>query len=249
MTGSAAPSPTGSLRRFLIPVDRDQAEGEPGEPGFKAPTLDELFVSLPRTSTSSPIRTSSRRRGHRLRTSGLEQARYQALRARFGASLFPQRHPQPDQRQRRFHHLRERREGDDSGGGEFRRLAGLDQLSLRADYTYTWAETTSPIRSFFDGPRTRPAYPGAVAGHPRSLARLTDDRFTSVPGSTGTGFLHPEADRPRVCDPRCHTSYALTPRVSVFGRADQSAGSSLPKSRSDLTGPGLGAVAGVKGSF
>jgi vitamin B12 transporter len=212
--------------------------------GFKAPTLDELFVSFPQFDFfANPDLKPETSTGYDL---GFEQ-QVPGGTARFGATY--------------FHNAIHNLINDNAdfttdvnigrattlGVESFAAWRPLDQLSLRADYTYTWAQDDIAHQELLRRPRNK-ASVTAQWRVSRALSLTATELYVGAWIDGSRDFSIPRLTAPGYATLDVTASYALTPRVSVFGRATNL----MDRHYENPIGfdrPGLGAVAGVMGSF
>jgi vitamin B12 transporter len=228
---------------FLIAATGTKLKASLGT-GFKAPTLDELFVSYPDFDFfANPDLKPETSTGYDL---GFEQ-QVPGARAQFGATYFHNAIRNLINDNADFTTYVNVGRATTLGVESFAAWRPFDQLTLRADYTYTWAEDDIAHQELLRRPKNK-ASVTAQWRVTRALLLTATELYVGPWIDGNRDFSIPRLTAPGYATLDVTASYAVTPKVSVFGRVTNL----LDRHYENPIGfdrPGLGAFAGVKGSF
>ena len=211
--------------------------------GFKAPTLNQLFVSLPAFNFfANPHLQPERSLGFDV---GFEQPVWNN-RLRFGATYFYNDIHDLIDDNATFTTLINIGHATTQGAETFVTYAVTPTLDLRADYTYTLAmddDTGTELER-------RPKHKASLTASWRPIARLTLAATAIYVGTRED--VNFSGTAPTLADPyyliNLSASYQVTPSVAVFARINNL----LNEHYEDIVGflrPGLGVFAGVNVAF
>ena len=211
--------------------------------GFKAPTLNQLFVSYP----SFDFAANPNLRPEQ--SIGIDAGFEQPLmnnRVRFGASYFHNDIHDLIDYNDTFTTLVNIGRATTEGAETFASVAVTKELTLRADYTYTHAIDDETGQQLL----RRPKHKASLTASWRPMRRLTLAASVVYVGSRPdvTYAGSPDAVAKPYTLVNFDASYQLTPSVALFGRVDNL----LDQHYEDIVGflrPGLGVYGGLKVSF
>jgi vitamin B12 transporter len=211
--------------------------------GFKAPTLNQLFVSYPAFNfTANPDLQPERSLGYDF---GFEQP-VANNRFRFGATYFHNDISDLIDYNETFTTLINIGRATIDGGESFASFAVTPQIDLRADYTYTVARDDQTGQELLRRPRNK----ASLTGSWRPLDKLTLAASVIYVGSRLDVNYAGTADvrAPPYTLVNLDASYQLTATVAVFARVENL----LNEHYEDVVGflrPGLGVFGGVRVAF
>lgn len=210
--------------------------------GFKAPTLNQLYVSFPPTFFANPNLMPERSLGF---DAGFEQPVWHN-RLRFGATYFHNDIRDLIDYNDTFTSLINIGHATTQGAETFVTYAVTPTLDLRADYTYTLAMDDNTGMELL----RRPKHKVSLTTSWRPVERVTLAMTALYVGSREDVTY--DGSGPAMADPyylvNLDASYRLTPSVALFGRVENL----LNEHYEDIVGflrPGLGVFAGVRIAF
>ncbi len=211
--------------------------------GFKAPTLNQLFVSIPAFGFfSNPGLLPERSLGF---DAGFEQPVWNN-RLRFGASYFHNDIRDLIQFNDTFTTLINVGHATTQGAETFVTFAVTPKLDLRADYTYTLAMDDDTGQALI----RRPKHKASVTASWRPMERVTLAMTAIYVGSRED--INYSGTAPALAAPyylvNLDASYQLTPSVALFARIENL----LNERYEDVVGflrPGLGVFGGLRVAF
>jgi vitamin B12 transporter len=227
---------------YTIPGWGTQLKASAGT-GFKAPTLNQLFVSYPAFGFSAnPNLLPERSFGY---DAGFEQP-FWNNRVRFGATYFHNDISDLIDYNDSFTSLINIGRATTQGAETFVTFAVTPTLDLRADYTYTLAMDDNTGMALL----RRPKHKASVTASWRPMERVTLAMTAIYVGSRED--IDYSGSAPALADPyylvNLDGSYQLTHSVQLFARVENL----LNERYEDVVGflrPGLGVFAGIRVSF
>ena len=224
---------------FLIPETGTRLKASAGT-GFKPPTLRQLFVDFPEVNFfANPDLQPERSLGW---DAGFEQSFYDK-RLAFGATWFHNSIKDLIDTNATFTSLENKARAETKGVEAFLEVRPLENLLLRADYTFTLAQDETTGAELLRRPKHRASLEGTW--------RTGDWTFSSTVLYVGDridasrDFSIPRLEAGEYAIVNVRASYALTERVSLFARADNL----FDRRVEDPIGferPGFGVFAGVR---
>jgi vitamin B12 transporter len=211
--------------------------------GFKAPTLNQLFVSFPAFGfMANPNLEPERSFGF---DAGFEQPVWNN-RLRFGATYFHNDIRNLIDYNETFTSLINIGSATTQGAETFATFAVTPRLDVRADYTYTLAMNVETGEQLL----RRPKHKASLTTSWRPMERVTL-AMTAIYVGTREDINY-SGTAPALADPyyliNFDASYQLTPSVALFARVENA----LNERYQDIVGflrPGLGVFAGMRVSF